>query len=52
MELIGKLATAYEQGNQFGKGIIVFVCSDSIWLLLDSGFILKCDPNSIKVTRY
>jgi hypothetical protein len=47
--LIGKQAICYYSGEEFAEGEIVYVERLTIWLKMDSGFIVQCNPGSVKV---
>lgn len=47
--LLNKTAVAYHNGEQFVEGKIVFVSDNTIWIIKNDGFIMRCSPNSVKV---
>ncbi len=47
--LIGLHGTTYEDGKEFGSGEIVAIHPDAIWILMESGFILRCSPCNVKI---
>lgn len=47
--LIGRRATCYHNGEVFAEGEIVATHPSSVWILLESGFMLQCLPSSVKV---